>query len=123
MDVYYVKEHEEGFDETFGDHERVNEHKKLIGGSTGIFEKTSGIYRRKEDAIAHAKLRVRLLFGNGSNCPFQTLEDHYAFLEHQGMTTVEVEETLEARGVEIRRHCRFYTVIVYKAQIMEGPPE
>ncbi len=118
MDVYYVKEHEEGYDIRNGVENRVNEYSVLIGGSTGIFEKTSGIYARKQDAIAHAKQRIKLLFGDGSACPFQTLEEHYQLLESQGMTTVQIE----IDDASFSR-CRFYTLIVCKQKITEGPPE
>lgn len=112
MEVYYVNEHEEGYDIVDGSvTNRVNEYRNLIG-VTGIYGETSGLYIRKEDAIEHAKRRARLLF-NPDICPFQSLEDCDMFLDHQGMVTIEHETP---------GGCRFYTLIVHKASVMEKSP-
>ena len=113
MEVYYVKEHEEGYDIVDGSvTNKVNEYQDLIGGYIGIYGETSGIYIRKVDAIEHAKRRARMLF-NPNTCPFQSLEDCDMFLDHQGMVTIE-HETPEG--------CRFYTLTVHKTSIMEKSP-
>jgi hypothetical protein len=60
MDVYFVKEHVEGYNIINGSvTDKVNEYTNLIGGFTGIYGETSGIYIRKEDAIEHAKGFIR----------------------------------------------------------------